>query len=211
MHKRLALIHLWEPSKGSPALPRRTTPGKARLRPRVIPIFLTAFVVAAVAAAPAHAAKPEDVFKGKIIITKKRLPMKFSSPGAFVSALQSAKTDKINPTEEKGPEQGTWDIEYIAFFAQPLNDNEIQVKFYDITAGEKRFVAGDAQYTREKASRIFGSSIQLAKPEFDVRKHYMMTIESRGRIIASTTFWLLGKGAQYSGKVEFSDAEARAK
>jgi hypothetical protein len=85
------------------------------------------------------------------------------------------------------------------------------VKFYDITQGEKRFVAGDAQYTREKASRIFGSSIQLAKPEFDVRKHYMMTIESRGRAIATTTFWLLGKGAQYSGKVEFSDSEARAR
>ena len=157
------------------------------------------------------AAKPEDVFKGKIIITKRRLPMKFSSPGAFVSALQGAKTDKVWPTEEKGPEQGTWDIEYIGFFAQPLNDSEIQVKFYDITAGEKRYVAGDPQYTREKGSRIFGSSIQLAKPEFDVRKHYMMTIESRGRIIASTTFWLLGKGAQYSGKVEFSDSEARAK
>jgi hypothetical protein len=177
----------------------------------LISALLSAFVIGAIAAAPAHAAKPEDVFKGKIIITKKRLPMKFSSPGAFVSALQSSKTDKINPTEEKGPEQGTWDIEYIAFFAQPLNDNEIQVKFYDITAGEKRYVAGDPQYTREKGSRIFGSSIQLAKPEFDVRKHYMMTIESRGRIIASTTFWLLGKGAQYSGKVEFSDSEARAK
>ena len=177
----------------------------------LISIFLTAFVVVALGAAPAKAAKPEDVFKGKIIICKKRLPMHFSSAGAFISAVQGAKTDKVWPTEEKGPEQGTWDIEYIGFFAQPLNDSEIQVKFYDITAGEKRYVAGDPQYTREKGSRIFGSSIQLAKPEFDVRKHYMMTIESRGRIIASTTFWLLGKGAQYSGKVEFSDSEARAK
>ena len=171
----------------------------------------TAFALLVLAAArPSAAAKPEDVFKGKIIITKKRLPMKFSSPGAFVSALQGAKTDKIQPTEEKSPEQGTWDIEYIAFFAQPLNDNEIQVKFYDITQG-KKFVAGDPQYTRERGSRIFGSSIVLAKPEFDVRKHYMMTIESRNRTIATTTFWLLGKGANYSGKVEFSDSEARGR
>jgi len=178
---------------------------------RVAPIL--SLVVAGFAlalAGTALGAKPEDVFKGKIIICKKRLPMHFSSAGAFISAVQGAKTDKVWPTEEKGPEQGTWDIEYIGFFAQPLNDSEIQVKFYDITAG-KKYVAGDAQYTREKGSRIFGSSIQLAKPEFDVRKHYMMTIESRGRIIASTTFWLLGKGAQYSGKVEFSDSEARAK
>src|SRR5690242_8453842 len=115
-------------------------------------------------AGAAWAAKPEDVFKGKIIITKKRMPMKFSSPGAFVTALQQAKTDKLWPTEEKDADHGTWDVEYIAFFAQPLNDSEIQVKFYDITNGERKFVASDPQYTREKGSRIFGASIQLGKP-----------------------------------------------
>ena len=168
-----------------------------------------AFLVLAFAR-PSEAAKPEDVFKGKIIITKNRLPMKFSSQGAFISALQKGKIDKIQPTEEKG-ETGKWNIEYIAFFAQPLDDSEIQVKFFDITGGDKKYVAGDPQMTRERGSRIFGASIELAKPEFDVRKHYMMTIESRGRTLASTTFWLLGKGANYSGKVEFSDAEAKAK
>jgi hypothetical protein len=161
-------------------------------------------------ARPSEAAKPEDVFKGKIIITKNRLPMKFSSQGAFISALQKGKIDKIWPSEEKG-ETGKWNLEYIAFFAQPLDDSEIQVKFYDITGGEKKYVAGDPQMTRERGSRIFGASIELAKPEFDVRKHYMMTIENRGRTLATTTFWLLGKGANYSGKVEFSDAEAKAK
>jgi hypothetical protein len=171
--------------------------------------LVLAFLVLA-SAGPASAAKPEDVFKGKIIITKNRMPLRFSSEGAFVSALQKNKTDKIWPTEEKG-ETGKWNIEYIAFFATPLNDSEIQVKFFDITGGEKKYVAGDPQYTREKGSRIFGSSIELAKPEFDVRKHYMMTIESRGRVLAMTQFWLLGKGANYSGKVEFSDAEAKAK
>ena len=155
----------------------------------------------------AGGAKPEDVFKGRIIITKKRLPMRFSSAGAFISAVNAGKTDKLWPTEEDG-DKGSWNVEYIAFFAQPLNDSEIQVKFFDITSGRK-YVAGDAQYTREKGSRIFSSSIVLAKPEFDVRKHYMMTAESRGHVIATTSFWLLGKGANYSGKVEFSDDEAK--
>ena len=124
---------------------------------------------------------------------------------------QKNKIEKIWPTEESGAEHGIWNLEYLAFFAQPLDDSEIQVKFYDITGGDKRYVAGDPQYTRERGSRIFGSSIQLAKPEFDVRKRYMMTIESKSRVIATTSFWLLGKGANYSGKVEFSDADTRAK
>jgi len=161
------------------------------------------------AAGTAQAAKPEDVFKGKIIITKDRLPMRFASPGAFTSAVQSKKIDKIWPTEENGADHGTWNLEYIAFFAQPLNDSEIQIKFYDITGGDKKFIAGDPQYTREKGSRIFSASIQLAKPEFDVNKHYMMTMESGHRTIAMTTFWLRGKGANYSGKVEFSDEDTK--
>ncbi|MEO8213502.1 MAG: hypothetical protein ABI560_09925, partial [Myxococcales bacterium] len=37
----------------------------------------------------AEAAKPEDVFKGKIFITKNRLPDRFPSSGAFISAVQS--------------------------------------------------------------------------------------------------------------------------
>jgi hypothetical protein len=173
--------------------------------------FATVLALAMLAfAGPTSAAKPEDVFKGKIIITKNRLPMHFSSQGGFISALQHGKIDKIWPVEEKGDDKGTWHLEYLAFFARPLDDSEIEVKFYDITQG-KKFVAGDPQYTREKGSRIFGSSIDLSKPDFDVRKHYQMTIESRGQTIATTQFWLLGKGANYSGKVEFSDADTKAK
>ena len=159
----------------------------------------------------AQAAKPEDLFKGKIFITKTRLPDRFPSSGAFVSAIQSKKIDKVWPVEEKGPDQGIWKLEYIAFFAQPLDDNEIQLKFFDITGGERKFVAADPQYTTGKGMRVFGSNIELAKPDFDVNKHYMMTIYSRGRAIATTSFWLRGKGANYSGKVEFSDEDTRKK
>lgn len=155
--------------------------------------------------------KPEDVFKGQIIITAKRLPTKFSSQGAFVDALRKAKTDKLWPKEQTGNDHAVWEVEYIAFFAQALNDNEINVKFFDITDGGSRFVAGDEQYTRERGARIFASNIQLAKPEFDVNRKYMMTIESGHRRIAITSFWLRGKGANYSGKVEFSDDDAKGK
>ena len=103
-------------------------------------------------ARPTVAAKAEDVFKGKIIITKNRLPMHFSSAGGFVSALQKGKIDKIWPTEEKGDDKGTWDLEYIAFFAQPLDDSEIQVKFYDITRRQE-VTSPAIRSTRASAAR----------------------------------------------------------
>ena len=159
--------------------------------------------------ARAEAAKPEDVFKGRIIITAKRLPTRFGSEGAFLAALRNQSVDKVWPVEEKGNDHAIWKIEYIAFFARPLNDNEITLKFWEIAPGAQRFVAGDEQYMREKGSRIFASSIELAKPDFETNKKYSMTIERAGRVLARTEFWLRGKGPNYSGKVEFSDEEAK--
>jgi hypothetical protein len=161
-------------------------------------------------AAQAGGSKPEDVFRGKVIVTANRLPLRFPSAGAFISAINKAKTDRIWPREEKG-EHATWNLEYIAFFASPLNDNEVNVKFYEITGGGQRFVAGDEQMTRERGTRIFASNITLGTPEFEVNKKYYMTVESGRRIIATTMFWLRGKGPNYSGKVEFSDDEAKGK
>jgi hypothetical protein len=157
----------------------------------------------------ALAAKAEDVFKGRVIITSTRLPTKFPSEAAFISALQKAKTDRVWPKEEKGNDHAVWKLEYFAFFASPLNDNEVNVKFWEVAGGSQRFVAGDEQYTRERGKRIFASSIELAKPEFEQNKKYMMTVESNRRVIASTTFWLRGKQASYDGKVDFSDDEAK--
>jgi len=159
----------------------------------------------------AQAAKPEDVFKGRIIITDNRLPTRFASQNAFIQAVRRASIDKVWPQEEKGNDHAVWKLEYIAFFARPLNDNEINVQFWLLNEGSPRFVAGDEQYTRERGSRIFSASITLAKPEFETNKQYRMTIKSGSRIIAETQFWLRGKGPKYSGKVEFSDEEARQK
>ena len=161
-------------------------------------------------AGSAHAAKPEDLFKGRIIITANRLPTRFASSNAFVAALRSQNIDKVWPKEEKGNDYAVWKLEYIAFFAQPLNDNEITVKFWETFPG-RRYVAGDEQYIREKGSRIFASSIELAKPDFEVNKKYSMTIERGGRVLARTEFWLRGKGPNYSGKVELTDEEAKVR
>jgi hypothetical protein len=160
-------------------------------------------------AGAADAAKPEDVFKGRIIVTAGRLPTRFASEGAFVAAVRNQSVDKVWPKEEKGNDHAVWKIEYVAFFAKPLNDNEITVKFWEISPGQQRYVAGDEQYIREKGSRIFASSIELTKPDFETNKKYSMTIERGGRVLARTEFWLRGKGPNYSGKVEFSDAEAK--
>ena len=155
----------------------------------------------------AAAKKPEDVFAGQVIITKKRLSSQYSSGEAFINAVKQAKTDRVWPQEQKGNDEATWKVEYVAFFAKPLNDFEVMVKFFDVTGGARKFIAGDAQMTRERDTRVFASDIALAKPYFDGNRKYMMVVESKGRTVASTSFWLRGKGEEHSGKVEFGDKD----
>jgi hypothetical protein len=122
--------------------------------------------------------RAEDVFKGRS--SSPRTGCRCASRPRARSCGAAEEQDRQDLADRGEGRRGKWNIEYIAFFATPLNDSEIQVKFFDITGGGNKYVAGDPQYTREKGSRIFGSSIELAKPEFDVRKQYRMTIESRG-------------------------------
>ena len=130
--------------------------------------------------------------------------MKFSSQGAFVGALQKGKIDKIWPSEEKG-DTGKWNIEYIAFFAQPLNDSEIQVKFFDITGGEKKLRRRrSAVHAREGLAHL---RLQHRAGEARVRRAQALHDDDRDRAaarIATTQFWLLGKGAelQRQGRVQ---------
>lgn len=163
--------------------------------------------VAGLSSTPAQAAKPEDVFKGQVIITKKRLPTHYSSGDAFISAIRQAKTDKVWPKVQKGNDEAIWRVEYVAFFAKPLDDFEVMVKFYDVTGGMRKYIAGDAQMTRERGTRVFASDIEVAKPDFDANRKYMMVVETKGHTLASTVFWLRGKGEEYSGKVDFTEKD----
>ncbi|HEY0712536.1 MAG TPA: hypothetical protein VGF45_07675 [Polyangia bacterium] len=200
---------------GPEVVPVSATPPAWASRRRFLHRSFAAALAVGVAAggwpSAAQAAKPEDVFKGKIIITKDRLPTRFASESAFVAAIRKASVDKVWPTEEKGNDHALWTLEYIGFFAKPLNDTEVSVKFWEASAGSQRYIAGDEQYISDKTTRVFAARITLGKPEFEANKKYLMTMESRGRVIASTSFWLRGKGPNYSGKVEFSDDEAKQK
>ena len=40
---------------------------------------------------------------------------------AFIAALNKSRTARVWPKEEKGNDHAIWNLEYIAFFAQPLD------------------------------------------------------------------------------------------
>lgn len=176
--------------------------------------FALAVSLLALLAPAAHAKDPADILGGRIIITgKTRLPMQFKSAGEFVSKVKRAENHVIWP-ENKTAKDKTWSFEYIAFFRRPLEDREITVKIYQVDGGSFRLMPNGVfeQYLRNRGERIYSSSIRLSEnDEFEMNKKYLVTIENRRQRLASSPLILRAEGPKYSGKVEFSEEDAKAK
>lgn len=172
--------------------------------------FSLLLVLLAIALLPmstgAENTKVERTFRGKIVVLKKRPPMSFPSQAAWIKFLRSNKMDHIWPDKDN---QKQWKFEFMAFFNGKLNDVEVNVKFYDVTE-EKKFIAADSYYL-DRGQTIFASNMVLEQPRFEVNRKYQMFILSArtSKVLASTIFWLRGKGEVYSGRVTFSDEDTR--
>ena len=146
------------------------------------------------------------MYRGKVVLLKKRPPPKFSSDGSFVRFLKANRRKDIWPADKK---ETRWKVEFFAFFKRKHTDVEVKIKFFDVTEG-KRFIAGDSIFLAQRGQPILSSNIVLEKPRFRVNRKYAMYItDAHNNMLASATFWLRGKREVYSGRVNFSDDEAR--
>ena len=152
----------------------------------------------------AEARNPEDVFRGQIITSAKRIPTKASSKEAYISQLKRQKTGRFY--ENKSTK--SWKVYYTAFFRKPLNSLEVTVKIYDLSGGGKHMITAFEQYMDKRGARSITSNVTLERDSFGVNKQLMMTVESNGSILSATKFAILGEGERYSGQVNFSEEEA---
>src|SRR5262245_50605957 len=97
-----------------------------------IALILRNLVVASVmlmaGASSAFAQDPNQMFKGRIMLSSKRSPLSARSKDANIAQVR--KQASSNFTEDK--EKHVWKIYFAAFLKVPLNDVEYVVKFYEV-------------------------------------------------------------------------------
>ena len=151
-------------------------------------------------------AMPEDLLKGRIIISDKRLPTSWTSVSSYVGQLKSShkgtlwydkKTNKVT-------------IEYAAFFPKPINDVQVDLVIYDVTSGRPERKSSTEQFMN-RGDRVLFNSITFEKEDFPMNRKYRLVIESRREALASGEVVLRGEAEHYSGTVDFTDDEAKGK
>ncbi len=163
--------------------------------------------------AEARRSRVERIYKGKIVLLKKRPPRHFSNQGRWLRFLRVNKAKHVWPIKKNNRYTKKWKVEFMAFFNRKLKDIEVKVWFYDATDRKLRFIEAVSFYT-QRGQTILASSIKLDRSHdgFQVNRRMLMVIKTpRGRELARTRFWLRGKGEVYSGRVTFSDKEAKLK
>lgn len=156
-------------------------------------------------AGQAQARDPEDVFRGQIITSAKRIPTSSKSKSAYISTLRKLKTVRFQ--EDTAKKQ--WKVHFAAFFRAPLNDLEVTIKIYDVSSGPQRLLAAFEQYMDKRGATSLTSQMTLEREQFGVNKNLMMVMESRGKVLAAGRFAIVGQGDRYSGQVDFTEEETQ--
>jgi hypothetical protein len=174
---------------------------------RNLVVSCVVFATLALVARPAAADDPNRVFSGKIMMSTKRFPQQARSQSAYVAAIR--KQSMQNFSEDKT--NHTWKIYFAGFLKSALDDVEYSLKIYELNGRSQQLLVTADQYTDERGQKTIIANVTLDKKQVGVNKQCLMTIESKGRVLASGQFKLLGEGEHFSGKVNFSDDEAQGK
>ena len=160
-------------------------------------------------AALAKGSAPEDILKGQLFVSDSSFPTKWTSVGEFVSRVK--KNHKSSLSYDKKTKK--LQVYYAAFFAQPVDDIQVNFAIYDITNGMPNKVKKGSweAFMGRKGERVLFNSVELDQEDIEMNKKYLFAVERRGTILARGEIILRGEGPKYSGKVDFSEDEPKKK
>jgi len=179
------------------------------LRTVLIPslVVIALVLVLVLGVRPAAAENPNQAFAGRIMMSSKRFPQQARSASAYTAAIRKqAQTSFVEAKDTH-----TWKIYFAGFLKVPLNDVEYVIKLYELAGKSQQLLVSFDQFADERGQQTIQSNMTLDKKQVGVNKELLMTMESKGKVLASSRFKILGEGEHFTGKVDFSEDEASGK
>jgi len=179
------------------------------MRSVVSVVSVASLLVATLLGGVADARKPEDVFGGKILVSDQPFPTQARSPDAYIDAIKRNAKDRI--LEDRETKQ--WRVFFAAFFKQVPSDMEVNVRVYDVTNGAHRLVDTLEQYLSNGGIRAYVSDLKLRRGDgtsgYDPNTKIQLVMDSRGRVIAETTFYIVGEVKKGPTQIDFSQPDPK--
>jgi hypothetical protein len=158
-------------------------------------------------AATAAAENPNQTFSGRIMASPKRFAASANSTGAYIAMIRKLST--TNFYEDK--KEHTFTIYFAGFLKTKLDDVEYVLKIYELGKAGQAMLASMDQYTDARGQQTILTKVVLKKEDVGVNKELLVTMESKGKQLAVGRIKILGEGEHFTGKVDFSDDDAKPK
>ncbi len=159
-------------------------------------------LVGLVLARSASADPPDRVFAGTIVVSAKAFAPAAKTDAETIAAIR--KQAAVTFAEDK--KDHTWTLFLVGYFKQPVDDMEYVLKVKDLSNKTQVLVSAD-KYLSSRGLRAASTKLVLDKEKVGVNKELLLTMESKGKMIALTRIQITGEGEHFTGKVDFSDDE----
>jgi hypothetical protein len=155
-------------------------------QPEVLEMRLPLFLALLFLPLAASARDPADALKGRIVLSLKSFPMHFKSDDEFIKTMKHADTKGF----QYATGSDTIAVEFMAFFAEPIQTTELEAKIYDVTEARPVMKDNFPVYPGQRGLRILNSNFEMKAGTLDVERRYQMVLTEgfRGRVLAETTF-----------------------
>lgn len=142
---------------------------------------------------------PDKVFRGQIILSKKRFPYRFKSDAQFIKYMKKYDTKKFYADDKR-----EWKFDYMIFSKEKIGTLQAAVTYYDITTGKKKRVNTFTIYPHDKNDKIISGQAELSEEaNFEPHRKYLMVFSrhERGAPLAKAQFVLYPKPGSKPKKV----------
>jgi hypothetical protein len=157
-------------------------------------------------------AEGQRSLRAQVLFTQNKLPRDLTERG-LVDFFRRHQAKRLAETTEATLEERKWHTEMLVAFSRPPGDLEFHVLWYDVGADGRqpqRFVADMSTFVSNRNEKTFVQRAKLPRQRgFRPNKYYKAIITVQRAEVGSATIALMGEEPQRSGRVDFSDSEAR--
>ena len=180
--------------------------------PRKLSVLLTTVAAAVCALAilwPQMEAQAQRL-RVQVFLTQARIPGGLSERG-LLGFARGHRAARLQESSEEDLNERRWHANAVFSFNRPPGDLEFHALFYDIHDGARNFVREMSVFVSDRTQRTVLHRLTLPRPTFRPNRRMEMVVTVRREEVGTLRFELAGEEVRHSGRVDFSDDEARAR
>lgn len=137
-------------------------------------------------------------------------PVPREMKGSMLTFAKKNKVRQMMESKDAAVADRAWRGSLVMAFGAPPQDSEVNILFYDVQDGSRRYVEGMNSFLQaSRKEKIFVQPLDLKRSRFNPNRRMEIVVTLRKQEVGSVKVDLIGERVKRDGKVDFSEEETR--